>query len=1125
MKQKSTMKTQKKGSTKIKSILFLLIVIPAFGIAQITSSGINGKITDPKGEVLPGVTILATHIPTGTKYPVTTDASGKFHLVNMNPGGPYTIKVSYVGYQDQVMENINLSLGENQRFDFKMAESSQQLDEVVVTGDKDDNKAGTGTRITQEQVQQMPTLTRSMSDFTRLTPQSSNNSFGGTNFRYNNITIDGAANNDAIGFSPSQGGVSGTSNMLSSSTRTNAMSLDAIQDMAVNLAPYDVKLGNFTGGSINAVTRRGTNDISGSVYMFGRNAATTGPDNAGDKSAMPSNYHDYQVGFRVGLPIIKDKLFLFANYENTDRLEPSFYQAGSHGTFMTTAIAQQIADSLKSPTFMPTSFGVATGTNAPVGVANYNPNGTYDPGAYSSYSIFSRSNKLFGRLDWNINDKNQFSIRNNYVTSSASNLEQSGTQFQFGNYDFIQNNVNNATVAELKTRISDKMSNSLIAGATFVHDWRDPTGSLFPQIQINNVNGSGTVLLGTNREAGVFNMKQTTYEITDNFTWFTGKHTFTFGTHNEIYDIQYGFINSWNGRIDYADLNHFLLNEPSRIRSIYNLNDDTRGSNLNSPSERFKVMQLSTYAQDEYAVMDNLKVTGGVRLDMALAPNGPATSSLVTNNANDPNYGNTYTHTSLNQLNNHLFGQPMVSPRFGFNYDVMKNKKIIIRGGSGLFTGRIPFAWMGYAYYNNGVNYGAFDYKPSGGQVVHLPSDPTQFGALNANAFKQPNRVEVDLIDKNFHLPKTWKSNIAVDLNLFNGYKLTLEGMYTQVIYDVKFQQVNLKDSVAYYSQDVNYQQPIYLSPPKNSTGGPAGQRVNNNFSSAYMLTNTNQGYRYQLTAQISKQYKCGAYFSAAYTYGQSRDISNGIRNSFESNWQVNQSLNPNNPSLAYSNFDVRHRIVSTAGYKKDWNKKLSTYLTFVFTGQSGTPYTWGITSGTTSNSGQQVDLFYVPKSQSEITFVQFTDANGVVHTTQQQWNDFNNYINNDKYLSSRRGMYTERNGARTPWINQLDMRFMQDINFYTGPEEKKRRQTLQFTFDIINLTNLIDPASGKQYFVPNTINSTAPIGLSVKGTTGPPGSANYNPTYTFTTPTTTPYSINNIASRWQAQIGVRYLF
>ncbi len=1066
--------------------------------AQVTSSGLTGKVTDSKGEFLPGVVVLVTHNPTGTKYPTMTDLKGIYHLVNLIPGGPYTIKATFIGQKDQVKEGVNLALGENLKFNIVMQESTQDLAEVEVVGNSDDNKKGTGTKISKEQIQQLPTLSRSITDFTKLTPQSSNNSFAGTNFRYNNITVDGAINNDAIGFSPSLGGVSGTSNMPGSSTRTNPISLDAIETMAVSIAPYDVKLGNFTGGSINAVTRRGTNDVSASVYSFGRGAAITGPDNAGDKSKMPSSYHDYQIGIRVGLPIIKDKLFFFTNLENTDRSEPQFYEAGQNGTFMTTAIAQQITDSLKSPHFMP--------------VSQYNPKGTYDPGAYDKYSIYSRSTKFFTRVDWNINDKNQLSIRNNYVTSAATNLEQSATQFQFGNYDFKQNNINNSTVMELKSQINNKTANSFIAGYTNIHDYRTPLGSqIFPQVQINNVNGSGVVLLGSNREAAIFNMRQKTFEITDNFTWFKGRHTITLGTHNEIYSIDYGFINSWNGRIDYNNLADFLANKPSRERAIFNLNDNSQSYNNNNPVAKFNVYMLSAYVQDELAITENLKVTGGIRIDYNALNAPPARSSSVATTDAGSNYGTSFNYTQFSQLNNKVLGQPVISPRFGLTWDVLKNKKLIVRGGSGIFTGRIPFAWFGYAYYNNGVNFGAFDYK-NAAPGKNIPTDPTQFQAYNSNVLLQPNRVEVDLIDNNFKMPKVWRSNFATDIMIPGGVKLTLEGIYTQTIYDVMFKQINLKDSVKFAPIDVNYQQPIYIS------GGPTGNRVNNNFSSAYLMTNTNKGYRYQLTAQLSKEFKFGLNVMAAYTYGRSFDIANGIRNSYESNWQVNQTLSPNNPRLAYSNFDIRHRIISTVGYKKSWNKTLTSYLSFVFSAQSGSPYTFVLNSNKVTNSGQQTDLAYIPASQSDVNLVQFTDASGVVHTTQQQWNDLDAYISNDKYLNSHRGQFTSRNAARTPWNNLLDMRFMQDVNFYT---KNQKKHTLQITFDIINLTNLIDPAAGKVYFVPNTINQSVAFGLTPLGSTG----ANGNPNYNYTTPTTTPYSIDKLNSRWQGQLGVRYSF
>lgn len=1065
--------------------------------AQITSSSINGKITDSKGETLPGVAIIAMHLPTGLKYATQADANGKYFIPNMNSGGPYTVKTSFIGYKESVKENIILSLGENQKISFQLAESTTNLAEVAITANLEDNKTGTGTRVSQEQIQNLPTLSRSITDFTKLTPQSSNNSFAGTNFRYNNVAVDGAVNNDAIGFSPSLGGVGGTSNMPGSSTRTNPISLDALQDMSVSIAPYDVKLGNFTGGSINAVTKSGTNLITGSIYSFGRNASITGVDNAGDKSKMPSSYQDLQTGVSVGLPIIKDKLFLFMNFENTTRTEPLFYGAGQNGSFMTSAIANQINDSLKSSTFMPKN--------------KYNPTGTYDPGATTSYNIFSKSNKLFARVDWILNDKNQLSLRNNYVVSSSSNLERSATQFQFGNYDFVQNNVNNSTVLELKTRLNMNVANSLIGGYTTIHDYRDPTGAQFPQIQINNVNGTGTVLLGSNREADVFNMHQKTFEITDNLTVHKGRNIITFGTHNELYSIDYGFINSWNGRIDYNNLNDFLNNDPARIRAIYSLTDNSRSNNYDNPVAKFNVYMLSAYTQDEISLRDNLKATIGLRVDYTDVPVAPVTSSLVTNANTDNNYGNTYTHNQLPTLGGKVLGQPLLSPRLGFNWDVLSNKKLIVRGGSGIFTGRIPFAWLGYAYYNNGVNYGAFDYKPATPTKINIPTDPTTFQSFNTTVLNQPNRMEVDVIDKNFKLPQIWRSNIAFDIMLPDDYKLTLEGMYTQTITDVMFKQINLKDSVTYNPIDVNNQQPVYLK------GGTTGQRVDNNFSSVYMMTNTNKGYRYSLTAQISKQFKFGLNFMAAYNYGQSLDMSNGIRNSYESNWQLNQALSPNNPALAYSNFDIRHRIVATTGYKKEWNKKLTSFLSFVFTGQSGTPFSWTMNSNKITNNGQQIDLAYIPASQSEINLVSYTDASGNVVTPQQQWNNLDSYVSSQKTLSDSRGHFTQRNGGRTPWNNRLDMRFMQEINFFI----KEKKHTLQITCDIINLTNLINSAWGYVYFVPDTQNSSAFFGLTPTGTKG----ANGNPNYTYTTPTTTPWSIDKLNSRSQMQLGVRYMF
>ncbi|MFN8353318.1 MAG: carboxypeptidase regulatory-like domain-containing protein [Spirosomataceae bacterium] len=1073
-------------------LFFVLTLLGQLAVAQITTSSISGRIKDAKGGEIPGATVLAMYLPTGAKYGVASSVDGHYTIANMNPGGPYKIIVTFVGYKPQEIEGVQLNLGATTNLDFVIQEEVTALQEVVVKGDKGGTKIGTGISVGENQIKSLPTLSRSLTDMTRLTPQSANNSFAGTNFRYNNVTIDGTINNDAIGFSPSQGGQSGTSGMPGSSTRTNPISLDAIQDIQVYIAPYDVKIGNFTGGSINAVTRSGTNDVTGSVYAFGRNASITGPNNAGDKAKIPNSYHDYQLGFRVGFPILKNKLFFFTNQEITRRQEPVFYGAGYADASGKQLALVDVATAQKITDFVNTNYG-------------------FNVGESKDYTIYSNSNKFFNRLDWNISDKHQLSVRNNYITSEATNLERDAANFRFSSMDFKQTNDQNSTVAELKSRFGNA-SNSLIIGYSDIHDYRTPLSSnaAFPQVEIS-ANG-GTIFLGNDREATVFNMKQKTFEFTDNFTWFKGKHTFLVGTHNEIYNINYGFVNSWNGRVAYRSLDEFFAGKVNRVRGSYSFTDNDRNSLFENPYAKFHVAMFSLYGQDEIQVTDKLRLSPGLRFDLAKT-DSPPISTLSQNTPIDKNAGTTYNSTPLSQINNKIFGQVLVSPRLGFNYDVNGDKSLIVRGGSGIFTGKIPFAWLGYAFYNDGVGFGSFDVNNLATRT-NVTGDVLKDGA-RAYAFNngQGSQTQVDVVSNNFKMPQVWRSSLAVDYTL-NGYKFTLEGIYTKTINDLKFQQVNLKDSVRYYSYDVNRQMPIYLS------GGATGQKINTAFSNAYMLSNTSEGYRYSLTAQVSKQYPFGLNFSAAYTYGQSFDITNGIRNSMESNWQLNQSLTPNDPKLGYSNFDIRHRIISQIGYNKQWNKLHGTSLSVVINAQSGNPFTWGFVNSTIANTPQAAGLAYVFKDVAEATkyFVDYKDASGATITAAQQAQQFMDFVNGDSYLSTRKGNFTERNGGRTPWNTTADVRIMHTIN--VSPSVKNNRpHTIQLSLDIINFTNLLNPSWGRVYFVPNTFNSTSSLGLTRVNS----GTA-ADPTYRFVTPAT-PYSVDQLASRFQAQVGARYSF
>lgn len=1079
-------------------LILLLFVTSSVTWAQVTTSGLSGYVTDTKKEGLPGATVQAVYIPTGTKYAAITDVDGRFRINSMNAGGPYQIVITYIGYNTETLSDVTLQLGETTNLNISLKDASTQLTEVVVTGKRAGEQQGAGISVNSETIRRLPTISRSLTDMTRLSPQvNNNNSFAGTNFRYNNVTIDGAINNDAIGFSPSLGGSTGTTGQPGSSTRTNPVSLDAIQDIQVAVAPFDVRLGNFLGGSVNAVTRSGTNDVTGSVYAFGRNAALTGAWNGASdaKEKLPSTFHEYQTGMRVGFPLIKNKLFFFTNEEITRRQDPVQFQAGSASSLIKdVAVAQQISNFVKE------NYGL-------------------DAGSYGDYAIYSNSTKFFNRLDWNINDKNQLTIRNNTVFSEATNLERDSQNFRFGGIDFEQTNNQSSTVAELKSQFSGRASNSLIVGYSSVHDFRNTLANVktFPQVEIA-YNG-GTIFLGNDREASVFNLRQKTFEVTDNFTFYAGKNTFTLGTHNEFYTIDYGFVNSPNGRISYAatpavtatgtparnGVDNFLIKLPNRIRGSYPFADPSNNleNQFNNPYAHFNVNLMSLYLQDEIQLTDRFKLSPGVRLDYSGLPKKPLLSPQVSGSTGDAtNLGKTYTFTPLNQIQNNYLNSIQISPRLGFTFDVKGDKSVVIRGGSGLFTGRIPFAWLGYAFYNNGVGYGAYDFNNNATATKPVVGDPlAPNGGLLINnnpANGGVARTQVDLIDNSFKMPQMFRNNLAIDYTV-GGYKFTFEGLYTKVIQDLKFQQVNTKDVVRYYSYDTQQQQPIYVS----STGAAGAQRIDNNFANAYMLSNTDKGYRYSLTGQIQRNFPAGFGFSTAYTYGKSFDITNGIRNSMESNWQLNQALNPNDPQLAYSNFDIRHRVVGTVNYRKIWNPRNATTVTLFYSLQSGTPFSWGYVNSTVDGSAQANSLAYIPRN--------LTEAQTLLPTGTQAA-DFMAFVESDSYLKTRKGDFTERNAGRTPWNNTMDLRFLHEFKL-------KGRQSIQLSYDVINFLNLLDKKLGYSYFSPNTFNSTASIGLA--RATNP---ASGDPTFTWARPAA-PYSIDPLGSRWQMQFGARYTF
>ncbi|WP_437919581.1 TonB-dependent receptor [Sphingobacterium sp. LRF_L2] len=1038
-----------------KSLLFFALVLASYGTiqAQVTTSSMSGVVTQSTGHATAGATIKATHVPSGTVYSGSANVAGRFNLANMRVGGPYRVEVTYVGQDPVFYDDVYLQLGQPFILNPIFGENATALDEVTVTGRRgaNDEKTGASTVIGKEQLESLPTLSRSLQDFTRLTPQATgSNSFGGANNRFNNITIDGAVNNDVFGLASS-----GTPGGQAS---TQPISLDAIQQIQVVLAPYDVTQGNFTGGGVNAVTRSGTNVVEGSVYFFGRNQNTIGKSVL--TGARSADFTDNQFGFRVGGPIVKDKLFFFINGEMGRRSAPLAFNAGETGATMTTAIADQIAN------FNLSEYGYDVGSTGPINAKTQN-------------------SKIFTKLDWNINEKHQFAIRYNYIDAYDDNISRTANFFRFGNNAYKFNNKQHVAVAELRSNFSSRFSNNLILGYSAIRDDRETAGSLFPQVTILNINGvsGASAEFGSQRSSVANELDQDIFEFTDNFKWYVGKHTFTFGTHNEFFKFRNLFINNLNGRWDFNSVEDYLNNNPARVRATYSLIDGN-----SAPSAEFSAAQLGFYAQGESEIVKNLRLTYGIRLDVPVIGDKPLRNEKIE--ASFPGY----------RTDNTPSGKLLWAPRLGFNYDVQGDRSIILRGGAGIFTGRVPFVWLSNQFSNSGKLFGTVDARTTainGGNGF----DPDVNNQKNMGTGS--TRAEVNLVTEDFKIPQVARFNLAGDFKLPYGVTATLEGIYSKTINNIVYSDINISGSTASISSS--------LSGGADTRPSYTGQRVNSgDFTNVILLDNTNKGYTYSLTAQLQKTFDNGFSAMVAYTNGKSTSVNDGTSSTALSNWEyVQVATNANNPDLTTSIFDIRHRVIGTLGYNISYGKdKLySTGINIFYAGTSGQPFTYLYNGDLNGDGAFSNDLIYIPRTASDINLVPLTNA-GVTTSAADQWTALDAYISQDKYLSTRRGQYAERNGARMPWQHQFDLRITQDL----GTMIKGSKNRLQLTFDIFNVGNLLNKDWGRNYAISNQAYQLITYTTSNGGG------------FTFRAPDAD-FNVADLASRWQGQFGIRYIF
>ena len=1139
-------------------VLALLLLVTQLSWGQgATTAAMSGTITDSKGQPLPGATVLAVHTPTNTQYGVGTNGEGRFSIQNMRVGGPYTIKVTFVGYQDFTRAGVNLTLAENFRLDAKLGEASTQLTEVTVTGRQNPvinaDRTGAATTVQRAQIERLPTINRSLSDYTRLTPQaSSGGGFAGRSGAYNNITIDGALFNNSFGLSGSIGG----------QANAQPISLDAIDQIQVSIAPFDVRQGSFTGAGINAVTRSGSNQVSASIYGFYRNQKYVGTK-IGDVTNTIPNFNLKNFGFRVGGPIIKDKLFFFLNAERELRQDPpTGNYSAFRGTINLTTSGASAADLDALSSFLTT---------------NYN----YNPGAYEGYQLASNSDKITAKLDWNISANHRFNIKYNYLKSyrdvppSSSGSIGSRSQTLFGlpylsAYYRINNNIN-SFIAELNSTFGAKYSNNMTAGFLANRDYRESAGGgsipLFPLVDIGTAPGLSAV--GTRVTApqtltsfgyepfSAFNILNTnTYQFGDNFTAFLGKHNVTVGTYNELYKYTNGFAPQYYGAYVYNSLQDFYASAATTA-SPYGFNyangvatprtqaEGLRGaqryqvrySALPDGSFPFAVTnaaQIGLYIQDEWSPLSNLKLTYGIRGDLPII------------------YSDIVQNQPLSQLTNFRDGirintsqlpkrTPLFSPRVGFNWDVNDDRKTQLRGGTGIFTGRVPYVYLSNQASNNGVQFGSIDAQGAAANGYGFSPNVDQYRtALTAGGANTSYNVAVT--SREFKFPQVWRSNLAIDHEIGGGVVATLEGLYTRDINAVYFQNINLPNSTVRAAGVDN--RPIFYTPNAANVltvnnriySGAGGATTSNpNITDAILLNNTNKGYSYSLTAQLQKTFSNGLYAMAAYTYSDARSVNDG-GSVAQSSWAGRPvSGDPNADVLSYSSFLVQHRVIGSLSYRANYLKHLATTVSLFYEGAPTGRYSYTYGGDMNGDNVSGNDLMYIPKTAAEVALVDRTffagTPNQVVYTAAQQAVDLDNFINSDKYLNAHRGQYAERNGAVQPWQHRVDFRVLQDVFTNIG----ENRNSLQFSLDIFNVGNLINRNWGIAQFQ----YTSSPLAFQSYNAQG-------QPTYQFqyaTVPTrtvsngattltssqtlVTPFrpDVTTLASRWQMQIGLRYLF
>ena len=1105
--------------------------------AQVTSGTITGVVKDIAGGSLQGASVEAIHEPSGTKYSTISNKTGNFYLPGVRVGGPYKVTIRYVGFKEDVTSDVFVQLSDPTVLSVSMTDIKGELKEVVLTATArkgaliSKDRKGASTNLSNALINSMPTLNRSITDLVRFTPQLSGpnqgfgTSFGGQDNRAINFTLDGSIFNNSFGLQALNG----------SQTNSTPISLDAIQEVAINLSPYNLRDAGFTGASINAVTKSGTNTIHGTAFYNKRDQSLVGKSTIkGQDNVVTNNFDVKQYGASIGGPIIKNKLFYFANFESERRNDP-----GVSSALADVLTATQLTEVTDLTSFLSSKFG-------------------YTTGGHNKYSSITTSDKAVARLDWNLSDKHKISIRGNYLRSardvpiSNSNAiggsRNSALSLAYANSRYEIHNDITGVIAQINSRFSNKVSNEITFGYTANRDYRAIKGKSFPTVDIQNGSNQTYLTFGVDPFTPNNVLSTDTWQFSDNLTIYKDKHTISLGLAYESFTYTNGFTPRINGIYTFANVadfytaaNDYLANPNATTSPVPLKGYSATFSNLPGGAPWLvttKARSIGFYLQDEFDLNSKFSLTYGVRFDIPFFTNDGFVNTEV-DQMSFVNEKGAATKLSTSKLPGY---KVMINPRIGFNYDVNGDKSVQIRGGAGLFTGRPPFVYISNQMGNNGVLNGDVNYTgvfgsglPGGGPTnTQIPFNPTVPAKLPQNLAPlvvgtPASSYNIATTEEKFRFPQVFKANLAVDAKLGGGVIGSVEGLFTQSVSNIFYYNANLKPATANFAVGPD-NRPRFgavangtLSPTTNTMGGvttPAVSsiRINSKLSDAIVMKSGTFGGGFMGTLKLEKPMKSKGFgWMVAYNFGYTRDFESA-GSIASSSWTGKRSVRGNNdPDISFSDNDTRNRLIGNLNYRTEITKNVAVQFSVFYQGSNWGNFSYTYNGDMNGDGVQGNDLMFVPTATQIQTmrFENFTLAS-VVQTQTMQAAALEKFISQDKYLSKRRGEYAERNGVLMPVVNRFDVSAVVELFKNVGGN----KHTIQLRADIFNIGNLISPTSGVAF----VINQSSPVQFrGIDNTSGAPvfrmqavsNSLNY-----------TTYRKGNFTSDvWQAQFGIRYIF